>query len=231
MNCIIIDDDAISRLLLESIVKKTEILTLVGSFESAAKAIQHIEKDTIDLIFLDIEMPEMSGFDFMKALSYTPEVIIVSSKEKYALESYNFNVTDYLVKPLSDQSRFLKAVMKANTNIQNLKSETLRVEEGNIFMKVDSLYVKVDFEDICYIEAFGDYVKVITEQKIYTVYTTMRHIETKLPSDCFMRIHRSYIVRLDQIKNLASTTLEIASKIIPISNSYKEGLMQRLNIL
>ena len=195
LNCIIVDDDRISIQVLEALIQKTSLLNFVASFTSAPEALQSLQNHDIDLIFLDVEMPEMSGLEFLQSLTKKPEVIIISSKEKYALDAFNSDVTDYLLKPITDYGRFLKAVMKV-TDKQNTQSDT---QANNIFVKVDSLFVNLDFEDILWVEAYGDYVKIVTKHKTHTVYAKLKSVEERLPQNLFMRVHRSYIVNLTKI--------------------------------
>lgn len=227
LSCIIVDDDRISIQVLEELVQKTELLDFVASFTSATSALQLMQKQPIDLIFLDVEMPEMSGLEFLKSLTRKPEIIITSSKEKYALEAFNSDVTDYLLKPITEYSRFIKAIMKVIDN----KADVKKSDADSIFVKVDSLLVNLDFNDIQWVEAYGDYVKIITQEKTHTVYSKLKTIEERLPQALFLRVHRSYIVNLNKIDNIDHTNLQINKKIIPISNSYKEQLIKRINLL
>lgn len=227
LSCIIIDDDRISIQVLEELVQKTELLDFVASFTNAPAALQLLKKQNIDLIFLDVEMPEMTGLEFLQSLTKKPEIIITSSKEKYALDAFNSDVTDYLLKPITEYSRFLKAVMKVVDN----KTEVAESESDSIFVKVDSLLINLDFDEILWVEAYGDYVKIITKEKTHTIYSKLKVIEERLPSSSFFRVHRSYIVNLNKIDNIDHTNLQIDTKIIPISNSYKDSLIKKINLL
>ncbi len=226
LNCIIVDDDLMSLKLIESLVGKTDSLKLFGSYDNAIDAEKAIRKNKIDLIFLDIEMPEMTGLELLGTLEKTPQVIIVSSKEKYALDSYNYDVTDYLIKPIESHARFLRAVLKAQ------KRTCKEREEGdNIFIKVDSMLLNFNLTEIHWVEAYGDYVKIHTKEKMFVVYSTLKTMVKKLPSVDFLRVHRSFIVRLDKIKNIDQNTVLIDEKVIPISNSYKSAFYEKINTL
>lgn len=226
LNCIIVDDDLMSLKLIESLVGKTDSLKLFGSYDNAIDAEKVIRSNKIDLIFLDIEMPEMTGLELLGTLEKTPQIIIVSSKEKYALDSYNYDVTDYLIKPIESYARFLRAVLKAQK-----KTCKEREEGDNIFIKVDSMLLNFNLTEIYWVEAYGDYVKIHTKEKMFVVYSTLKTMVKKLPSVDFVRVHRSFIVRLDKIKNIDQNTVLIDEKVIPISNSYKSAFYEKINTL
>ena len=195
MNCIIIDDDLMSRRIIEEFVNRTDQLHLLSSYENAVDAINAFNsEEDIDLIFLDIEMPEMSGIDFMETLANPPQIIIISSKDKYALDAFNYDVTDYLLKPIS-YSRFFKAVNKANVRFKN----KVDPKDDEIFIKKNSALVRLKYEDILWVEALENYVIFNTFGEKYTIHFTMKAIEQKLPSNRFTRVHRSYIVNTSSI--------------------------------
>jgi len=232
MNCIIIDDDKLSRRIVEEFVKRTDTLNLMYSFENAVDAINIFEKeDDVDLIFLDIEMPEMSGIDFLESLKNPPQIIIVSSKGKYALDAFNYDVTDYLLKPIS-YSRFYKAVTKAMERFNKNKVNT----KGNeIFIKKNSALVRLKYDDILWVEALENYVIFNTFDDKYTIHFTMKAIENKLPTTKFSRVHRSYIVNTSSINVIEDNSVIIktkeGNKTIPIGKSYKDKLMGDINLM
>jgi DNA-binding LytR/AlgR family response regulator len=234
LDCIIVDDDAMSLTILESLIKKTDFLNLKSKFSSAIEAAAYLRKETIDIIYLDVEMPEMTGLELLSTLSVKPQVILTTSNSKYALDAFDYDVTDYLMKPISNYARFLKGSTKARENCQKgigiLPEQTSGVDKC-LFVKVDSLLVKINFNILLWAEAYGDYVKLYTEKKMYLVYTTLRAVEEKLPVSEFMRVHRSYIIRLDKIENIDQGNLLIRDKIIPVSNTYKAKLMERIHTL
>ncbi len=227
ISCAIIEDDSISRTMIEGLAEKTNLLTVEGSFASAQEAMPWLNKHQVDLLFLDIEMPGISGIDLLRVLAHKPEVIIVSSKPDYAIDAFEFSVADYLLKPVKDYSRFLHAVNKVAARLSKTNTDT----DNHLFVKVDSLLQKLSVEDVLWIEAFGDYVKIQTIEKIHTVYSTLKKLEERLPTDKFLRVHRSFIVNLEKISNIDSTNLEIDKKIIPISENYKEQLLNKIKIL
>jgi DNA-binding LytR/AlgR family response regulator len=231
MNCIIIDDDIMSRRVIEEFVNRTEQLILLNSYENAVDAINAFNTgEDIDLIFLDIEMPEMSGIDFLETLQNPPQIIIVSSKEKYALDAFNYDVTDYLLKPVT-YSRFFKAINKANVRFKN-KVDT---KENEIFIKKNSALVRLKYNEILWVEALENYVIFTTFNDKYTIHFTMKAIEQKLPSNMFTRVHRSFIVNTHSINIIEDNAIIIntkeGNKTIPIGKSYKDKLMGDINLM
>jgi len=234
LDCIIVDDDTMSLTILESLIKKTDFLHLKDKFTSAVEAANFLRKEDVDVIYLDIEMPEMTGLELLSTLDKKPQVILTTSESKYALDAFDYDVTDYLLKPIENYARFLKASNKAKENsmqgIGVLADQNTGVDRY-LFVKVDSLLVKIDYDSLLWVEAYGDYVKIYTAQKMYLVYTTLRAVEAELPTSEFMRVHRSYIIRLEKIENIDQGNLQIRDKIIPISNTYKPKLMERIHTL
>ncbi len=229
LNCIVVDDDAMSLKIINALIDKTPFLHTKGLFENPMKAAEALQSLTIDLIFLDIEMPQMNGLELISTLSNPPQVILVSNNKNYALDAFQYDVTDYLLKPIN-YDRFLKAAQKAVNNVAKVSVHENN-DVHNLFVKVDSLFINLNVKDIFWLEAFGDYVKIKTDEELYTVYTTMKALEEKLPYQEFVRIHRSYIVRIDKIKNISATNLQVLDRIFPIGNSYKKELMDRIVML
>lgn len=238
MNCLIVDDDELSRKTMEHFVEETSFLTLIKSCSSAIEAVNILSGDhNIQLIFLDIEMPIMNGMDLMKSFTNHPEIILMTSHQNYALEAFEYNVTDYLLKPVT-YARFLKAVKKAaerskDTNTQNaIPANGSNNSNGtdDIYVKVDSSLIKLTTKDILWLEAMGDYVSINTAEKKYMVYSTMKHMEEKLP-ESFMRIHRSYIVNLNKISNIDDHVITINKNVLSVSRNYKDALLHRLNLV
>jgi DNA-binding LytR/AlgR family response regulator len=236
MNCVIIDDDKFSTKVIEEFVNKTEGLELKGSYSDAVVALNALSnvnpEEPIHLLFLDIEMPEMTGIDFLKSLTVLPQVIIYSSQEKYALEMYEYDVTDYLLKPVQ-YPRFIKAVNKARERFE--KKDNLAKQSTEIFIKNNSSLVRVKYEDILWIEALENYVVVNTFHDKYTIHFTMKAISDKMPIDKFVRVHRSFIVNISKIKVIEDNSVviktESGSKVIPIGKSYKDKLMDDINLI
>ncbi len=235
MNCVIIDDDKFSTRIIEDFIGRTEGLNLVGSYSSAVEAINKMSRpdaERVNIIFLDIEMPEMSGIEFLKSLSELPQVIIYSSQEKYALEMYEYDVTDYLLKPVN-YARFIKSINRVKERFD--KKETLSKESTEIFIKNNNSLVRVKFEDIRWIEALENYVVVNTFKDKFTIHFTMKSIAEKMPADKFVRVHRSFIVNMSKVKSIEDNSViirsETGSKVIPIGKSYKDQLMNDINLI
>ncbi len=227
MNCLIVDDEDISRKILERFVEQTDSLRLVGSCSNAIEVVKILKEEEIDLLFLDIEMPEMTGMELIETVKESPQIIFVTAKEDYAVEAFEHNVTDYLLKPIT-YARFLKSVDKA-IEIYNKLGES--GSPGYIFVKVDSRLMKLNLSDINFVEAQGDYIQLHTQRGKHLIYSTMKHIETKLPKKEFARVHHSYIVRIDRIADITENNLMIDKQIIPIGEKYKSDLLKKLNIL
>jgi len=235
MNCIVVDDDNFSVRIIEEFVNQTEGLALLGTFTNAIDAVNWLnnsEKEPVHLIFLDIEMPEMSGIEFLRALNVIPQVIIYSSQEKYALESYEYDVTDYLLKPVT-YARFIKAVNRARERFERKENPVKQSTE--IFIKNNSSLVRVKYDDIPWIEALENYVVVNTFKEKYTIHFTMKSISDKMPSERFMRIHRSYIVNFSKISAIEDNSViirtESGNRVIPIGKSYKDKLLNDINLI
>ncbi|MFW5886554.1 MAG: LytR/AlgR family response regulator transcription factor [Bacteroidota bacterium] len=233
MNCIIIDDDKLSRRIIEEFIEKTEFLELNQSFSSAIEAINYLKNnDNINIIFLDIEMPEMTGIDFLNTLNSNQQVIIISSKGEYALNAFEYDVTDYLLKPIS-YSRFFKAIDKAYKRFYKEKIDSVGNDE--IFIKKNSTFIRLKYEEILWIEALENYVVFNTFKDKFMIHFTLKAIEQKLPQKKFVRVHRSYIVNLSNINILEDNSIIInvadGKKSIPIGKLYKDKLMNDLNIM
>lgn len=229
MNCITIDDDNFHRKIIEECITKTPNLKLIGSFPSVKDALNTLKKNTIDLVFLDMEMPEISGTDFIKTFRDIPQIIIISSKNEYAAEAFNYDVTDYIVKPYN-YDRFLKAVIKAQTINENFSYNKTETPQ-QLFIKKDGSYFNVDVDSISYIEALGDYVHIYTQTQRFTILSTMKAMEAKLPENKFVRIHNSYIVNIKKIKQIDDVSLVCNEQTLPISRARKADFFEKLNFL
>lgn len=233
MNCMIVDDEDISRKVVQHFVEKTESLTLKHLCENAIEAINILKKDnSVDILFLDVEMPEMTGLELIEALKSTSIcIILITSKMEYAVEAFEYNVTDYIIKPIN-YPRFLKAVARVEEQLESQPKETEEPELSALFVKTDYKIVKIQLDEVSYIEALSDYVTIYTADKKYVVHSTMKGIEKKLgPAKNFLRVHRSYIVNKQHIKSIQDLYVEIGGKSIPIGRSYKNNFIKNLNIL
>jgi DNA-binding LytR/AlgR family response regulator len=234
MNCIIIDDDPLSLRVVEEFVNRTEFLDLKHTFHDAIEAINtiNVSDEEIDLIFLDIEMPEMSGIDFLNTVKDLPQIIIISSQEKYALQAFDYDVVDYLLKPITF-SRFYKAATKARDNTNG--SSEQKQESNEIFIKKDSALVRLKYEDIMWVEAMENYVVINSYDQKFTIHFTMKSINQQLPDEQFKRVHRSYIVNIRNIDRIEDNYVIIdtkkGQKNIPIGKAYKERFLKELNLI
>lgn len=231
LSCIIVDDESMARKSLEKLCGKLDMLEVKGVCSSGTEALEILDAEEIDLILLDIHMPDLSGMDIVKNIRNLPQIIFTTSDKGYALEAFEHNVTDYLIKPIT-LPRLLQAVKKAS----QLKQKVEKEEEGessssHFFIKVDSRYVKLFFEDVLWVESLGDYIQFFTTEKRYTVHMTLKKVEERLPSEQFLRVHRQFIVNLEKIVDIQDNSILIQDKVIPISRSHKEKLMKRLNLL
>ena len=230
MNCIIVDDDPMSRQALMHLVKQISVLKLIKECSNPLEAFNVLSHEKVDLILLDVEMPEMSGLDFLKTLKNPPLTILTTSQKKYALEAYEYNVIDYIVKPVT-LDRFIKAITKAQEIFGN--SQPLIDSSGNdqVFIKSKSTLLKINTNEILWIEALGDYITINTAEKKHVIHSTMKAIENKLSADKFARVHRSFIIAVDKIESIDDTVVIINKKLIPVGAVYKENLLNRLNFL
>lgn len=233
MNCIIVDDDKLSCKILEGYVSKSTTLSLIGSYSDSVEARNILTKrHDIDLIILDIEMPEMNGFDFIGSLDFPPNIIIVSSAEEYAIKAFDFNVVDYLLKPVT-YGRFCKAIDKTVRYFARRESSPSGDEE--IFIKKGSSLVKLKLREIIYIEALENYVTLNTGDDKFTIHFTMKAIESQLPSGVFIRVHRSFIINKSMIQSIKENSLDLnvggSLKNIPVGKSFRDSLLNDINVM
>ena len=228
INCIIIDDEPLARKGLKEYIADVDFLQLAGEFDSPLKATDLLNRTEAPLLFLDIEMPRISGLDFFKSLIHPPPVIFVTAYPEFALEGFEVNALDYLVKPVSFD-RFLKAVYKAreyhavrDTNIQAAASSNY------FFVKTDNKVVKIAFEEVLFVEALQNYVVIHTTEKKIITYLTFKSVEEYLPAEQFLKIHKSYIIAISKIDSIEGNTIRIGEHHIPVSRTLKEEVMNKL---
>ncbi len=222
MRCIIVDDEILAREGLEELVVKTPFLEHCGSFGSAFKAMEFLRENEVDLILLDIQMPDMTGLELMKVLVNPPEVIFTTAYREFAIDGFELNAVDYLLKPISYE-RFLKAVQKV---MPNNKSKS--TESDYIFVKCDGSIVKIPLKEILFIETAKDYIFIHTLHKRYMTLVPLRQVEEKLPNEHFVRVHRSYVVGLSHVNKMEGNLLHLGDKKVPISRRLKEEVYQRI---
>lgn len=224
MKCIIIDDDSVTHKILRSYILKRPELRLIGEFEGVESALPLIAEEEVELIFLDVVMPKMTGIDFMASFIQLPQIIIVSAHKEYAVEGFTHNVTDYLTKPITYE-RFGLAIDKVFE--RRVFEKVKRDQYKSIAVKQRSGYINIATEDILYIEGFGDYVNVVlTLGKKVTILSTIKAMEEQLAEFDFMRIHRSYIVHLKKIDKIIDHEVYIDDHKIPVSRTYRSALTQ-----
>lgn len=230
IKCIIVDDEPLAIEIVESYVSRIEQLQLIGTFRNAIQAFAFIQQNPVDLIFLDIQMPKLSGIDFLRTLKNPPKVIFTTAFRDYALDGFELEVVDYLLKPIPFE-RFLKAVAKvmqqpSSPPQQPQKSET--IADDYVYFKVDKKMVKTKMTDVLYIESIKDYVKVRTDEKEIITQQKISYLEESLPGNQFLRIHRSFIVNVEKIDAYSATDVEIGKHSIPIGRNYKSDVMRVL---
>lgn len=230
LRCLVVDDDPLSVQVVENCIASTPFLKAVGSCESAVAAAEVLRNQEVDLLFLDVEMPLMSGIDLLSTLQNPPLVILITSSKQYAVEAFEYDVVDYLLKPVS-YARFLKAAQRALELHQAhpTAEPSVPADADFTFMKVDTKLVKVLFDEVRYVEALGDYVHIVTGQSKLIVYSTMKAVEEKFPDTLFVRAHRSFIVNLKRVQAIEDNNIIIDNKHIPIGQTYMREVFQRLN--
>ncbi len=232
LTCIIVDDEEMAIKVLQNHISKIDNLEVIATHDNAIDAFNTLQKVSVDNLFVDIQMPEMSGFGLLKTLPRHPQVIITTAHREYALESYDFKVSDYLLKPISLE-RLLKSLNKINslklTSSKLVPHQTDADEQNDYFyVKHERQHVKVSFDKILYVESLRNQVKIVTLEDSYTILTNISEMEKKLPQHKFCRIHRSFIVALSNIDRYNQTSVNLGTKILPIGNLYKKSLMARL---
>lgn len=231
MKCLIVDDNKMARMALEQLVRQVPSLELVAECSDAMEADNHLNNTAVDLLLLDIEMPEMTGLELIKKLGQNrPLIIFTTAKKDYAAEAFELNVVDYLVKPIA-LPRFKQAIEKAAEALESNKEEVKLEEQEFVFVKDNGVLKRISIDEILFLEAMGDYVKVHTAQKFHVVHATLKSIEEKLPSTKFIRVHRSYIVAINKIDYIQEGTIRIGKINIPVADTHKSNLNKRLNLL
>lgn len=228
ISCIIVDDDPAYLEILRSMVAKNKDLESLGEYEDSTEGFNAIIEHNPDFVFLDVEMPNMSGLEVLESLKQSIPIILISSKEDYALKAFNFDAVDYVTKPIN-YPRFVQAVNKVRRFITSSSKNIAKSDQ--LFVKVGSSFKNVQTENILYVQAYGDFVKIFTKSEMLTVHTTLKLVEESLPVEDFVRVHRSYVVRIDQISDFNQSNLILQGRVIPISHRNRKQLMEKLNTL
>lgn len=222
IKCIIIDDEPLAIKVIESHLKEFQNFEIAGTFNNPISALPLIEEENIEAIFLDINMAKMNGLEFIKSVELKSNIVITTAYREYAVESFDLNVLDYLVKPIPF-NRFLKSINKITQKVAQQKegkSETSDTNDSYIFLKVDKKLVKINYEDILYIESLKDYIKIFTLTDNYLVHKSLTSLTEELPQDKFLRIHRSFTISIDKVDSVEGNSIEIGTKRIPIGRKY-----------
>jgi len=230
LKCIIVDDEPLAIEVIESHLNKLDDVEIVAKCHNAIKAFEVLQKNQVDLLFLDIQMPKLTGIEFLKTIKNPPRVILTTAYRDYALEGYDLDVVDYLLKPISFE-RFLKAIGKVyKKNDDTIGDADLLIQtvEPFIFLKANKKKVKILLKDIIYIESMKDYVRVKTTDKEVISYQKISYLEEILPSDKFIRIHRSFIIAREKVEAFSSSQVELPGKEIPIGRIYKSQVLESL---
>jgi DNA-binding LytR/AlgR family response regulator len=225
LNCLIVDDEPLARAGLEKYIKQTPLLSYIASVTDAAEAMELLQANSVDLLFLDIEMPKITGIDFIRSLSKPPMIILVTAYSNYAVEGFELEVLDYLVKPVA-YPRFLKAVDRAVNKF--LAAPANQPNETFLFVKSNNRLEIINYADILYIEAKLNYVSIVTASKKYIVYSSIKKMEDTLPSKQFVKIHKSYIAAIDKITAIEGNQVCINQVKLPVGKNHKELLQKRV---
>ncbi|MFK7907532.1 MAG: LytR/AlgR family response regulator transcription factor [Chitinophagales bacterium] len=236
MQCMIVDDELMARKSLERLCGRIPELEVVQVCESAEEALEFLKKTEVDLVFLDVEMPGLTGLELLDSIAVMPQIIFTTSKTEYAFEAFQYEATDYVQKPVRFP-RLNQAVQKAVKIYEDANKQQGEtgvegdLSKDEIYIKDSNRYVRIKYDDILYIEISGDYATIFTSKNRHIVHSTLKNMQNKLPPSSFLKVHRSYIVNLTKIVDIEDNSLLIGDKIIPISRSNKPVLMDRLNLL
>ncbi len=231
-SCVIVDDEPMANSFLQHYCERLGTIDVSGIFEDAPTALSFLKQHVVDILFLDVEMPGLSGFQLLDQLAYMPKVVLTTSKTDYAFNAFQYNVTDYLKKPIAF-NRFQESIGKIAQSLQKTAvAITPAAKKEDIFIKADGKFVRLNYEDILYIESMGDYVKYFTSTKSYITHSTLKAVEEKVEDGgSFLKVHRSYIVNLKKIKDIQDNTLLIEGKVIPISKSLRSDVLQKIGVV
>jgi len=227
---LVVDDNKVSCLMLQEMLKKIDSIEVVGLFNSAMEARNYIKNNSIDILFLDIEMPGMTGMELLRTLPEKPLTVLVSAKKEYAIEAFELNVVDFLVKPIS-LSRVMLAVEKSIELLRMKDVKLKHVENDYFFIRDNKAIRKILLSDILWIEAKGDYVKIITTNSNYIIHSTLKNIEDTLPSQFAIRIHRGYLISIEKLEYIEEGAAYIQGTPLPVSEKYRNELLRKLKML
>jgi DNA-binding LytR/AlgR family response regulator len=235
LSCIIVEDIQIAADFLRKFCEKSDLVEVKGHFLNVMDALEYLDRERVDLLFLDVEMPGANGFELLDRLTYSPMIILTTSKTEYAFNAFQYHVNDYLKKPFT-YKRFIEAIGKlqqqpAETSPTPQLPVSLQTDAEFLFIKADDKLTKIRKDDILFLESMRDYVKFVTPSRNFMTYSTLKNMEEKLNGQTFLKVHRSYIVNLSKIDDIRGNTIYILGNQIPIGKGHKEDLEARLNIL
>lgn len=238
MKAIIIDDEAMARTILVQLITAHPKVKIIETFSSAIQAIKYLNQHEVDVVFLDIHMPDFTGFDLIQTLKNPPQIILITSDANFAIEAFEYDcIVDYIVKPITNE-RFDKAINKLNftTAVSNKDTSPIAIDNAPLtaeefYINIDRRLIKIEYAAVNVVEAKGDYIVIKTEKETYKVHTTLKKIEDKLPPSLFLKVHRSYIINTRKIIDIEDNSILIAKLVIPVSRSNRPELMKQLNLL
>jgi DNA-binding LytR/AlgR family response regulator len=236
ISCIIVEDIQIAADFLRKFCEKSDLVEVKGHFMNVADALEFLDRERVDLLFLDVEMPGANGFDLLDRLTYSPKIILTTSKTEYAFNAFQYHVDDYLKKPFT-YKRFMEAIEKlrqqqaAESSPATVFPSVPQPDSDFLFIKSEDKLIKLKKDDILFLESMRDYVKFVTAGKSYVTYSTLKNMEEKLIGQTFLKVHRSYIVNINKIDDIRGNTIYVLGNQIPIGKGHKEDLATRLNIL
>lgn len=227
---VIVDDELMAIKSLERLCNKSELIADVETFQDAPLALEYLQQNEIDLLFLDVEMPGMTGLELLENLNYHPQIVITSSNANYAFDAFEYNVTDFLKKPVT-LPRFQVSIQKVKRSQENLEKLAAKSSEQEIYIRSDGSLIRIPINTILYFENVGDYVKIITTEKNYVIQIGLKHLYEKLDHPRLLKVHRSFIVNLDQVVDIRDNSMVIRKKVIPISRAHKPIVLSTINII
>ena len=229
MNCLIADDNELALIILNNFISQTKDLSVVAKCSTSLEAFEYLKENAVDIAFLDVEMPGMTAIELLKALPVKPVVVLLTANPAYAVDAFDLNVADYIVKPAT-LTRFLQATEKAKALLNTEKQEQKRADQQFLFIKEKNVIKKVMLNDILFIEAMGDYIKIHCADKWYTANTSLRAVEEKY-SKQFLKVHRSYLVAVGKIESIDESVIHIGKNTIPVAESFRKRLFEKLDLI
>jgi len=227
---ILIEDNAMEAAVIEQYCSNQDSIDLVSTFENGTAAIKYLSENEVDLLFLDIEMPDMTGLELIDKISYSPQIIITTANKEYAYDAFEYEVVDFLKKPIT-LPRFTKTIDKVISNHEMRNKVALSSAATELYVKTDGKYIRVPYDEVLYFENVGDYIKVITSNGMHIIYGALKTLAQKLSYPRFLKVHRSFIVNLDKIVDIEDNSLVIGKKVIPISRAHKPIIMNSINVI